>query len=354
MAFKLLWRRREEDRVKYTEKHQEGSQAYIRGYYRGDAYFEPLGTGDRRQALKDFVRRQAEIVKEYEERQKNQGRCNVAYAAQLWYGSDRPEDVDPTGRVKRILQKWATRWLDEITQTDLDKLAVELLPNASGKTRNREVYTPFISIYNRAMEDRGTQKRVWKRPRDSSEEKAIDPPGDEYVAKLLEACKASQKPVRDRACILMFNLTGDRTGAIVALERRNVDLDNGTVFFEKTKNSKPRKVSMAPILWGVMKELCAGQKRDARVFGFKTRYGPAQLLKRLQLRAGIDTIYRPHDVGRHSFGARLANSGMSRGELKKAGNWLSDASVDRYEHIAQDRVSQAVANVDTSKLEGKE
>lgn len=353
MSFKLLWRVQKDEGVKYLEKREEGAQAYIRGYYKGESYFEALGTGDRRLADREFIRKQAEIADEWEKQQQSKGRCNVAYAAKLWYGSDKAEVVDPTGRVIRILQHWATRWLDEITQADLDKLATELLPNASGKTRNREVYTPFIALYNRAMKDSGQQKRLWERPRDSAEETPIDPPSDEYVAALLDACRASQKPIRDYACILMFNLTGDRTGAIVALERRNVDLDNGTVFFEKTKNSQPRKVSMAPILWDAMRELCEGQRRDARVFGFKTRYGPPQLLKRLQMRAGVDTKYRPHDVGRHSFGARLANSGMSRGELKKAGNWLSDAAVARYEHIAQDRVSLAVAAVDTSKLEKK-
>ncbi len=74
------------------------------------------------------------------------------------------------------------------------------------------------------------------------------------------------------------------------------------------------------------------------------------MIKRLQRRAGLSEAVRPHDIGRHSFGARLAASGLSRGALKRAGNWKSDKAVARYEHFQRSQIDAAVAGVDTSKL----
>jgi integrase len=138
------------------------------------------------------------------------------------------------------------------------------------------------------------------------------------------------------------------------LEWRHINFDKGTVNFHNTKNDEQRLVSMPQLLTDALRMLHTEAKLKGiggpgdKVFRFETRTGFYQMVKRLQKRAGLSTAPRPHDMGRHAFGAHHANSGMSRAELMQAGNWKSDEAAKRYEHIRRDRVTKAA---DTSQLE---
>ncbi|MBS0270732.1 MAG: tyrosine-type recombinase/integrase [Proteobacteria bacterium] len=360
MPFKLLWESRTEaGKRKYSSDWSSGARAYLRGNYAGHAYFESLETGDRKLAQINFTKRAAEIVTETEARKRNKGRCNFAYAVTLYFGTSKPEERDPTGRISKIFDKWGTKFLDEISQVDLNNLAVELHPNAGPKTLNREVFTPFIAVYNAAVDDNRAPQKRWKRPDGCYKKAKTVAPGDADINKLIAAAsdidgRNELKALRNRAAILTITLTGERTtAATVKLRWCDIDFTENTIYFPETKNGKERLVLMPPLLARTLatyKE-AANPKPDDIVFGWKTRFGISQMIQHARKKAGL-THYRPHDIGRHGFARRmLRKGGLKRPQLKRAGNWESDAAVERYEHFELDEIDFAVRDIDTSELE---
>ncbi len=359
MSFKLLWETRTETgKRKFSESWSRGAKAYIRGDHAGHAYFESLKTSNRSVAQSNFAKRQAEIVKGSEE-QRDPSKVNFAAAVKIYFGSDDPEKIDPTGRVARIFDQIGPRALATFNQTDLDDLAKTLCPKASAATRNREVYTPFIAVYNAAARAGKVVERRWHRPKGAHDRKAVNPPTDKQIARMIKAAtrkwgRTDWERARNKAAILTYTLTGDRTGAIIRVMWPHIDFDAGTIFYPKTKNSEPRTLLMPPILVEALKELKRlSADLKAPVFGWKTRFGPAQMIAHARQLAGLDRI-RAHDIGRHAFGRRGRQAlRFDRAELKKAGNWKSDAAAEVYDHLEIDEIKERLRDVDTSVLTGE-
>ena len=366
MSFKLIWESRtKEGKRVYAEQWSKGAKAYIRGHYAGKPYFESLRTGSRRVAAVAFANRQNEIVSAIDERRMNTGRVNFAWAVKNYFGPNKPEEKDPVGRIAKLFDTFATRFLDDITQQELDDAAAKLRPKATGKTRNREVYTPFIAVYTAAAKSGKAPERSWRRPEGAHRAIETNAPSDAEIKKLIAIAsdrngRNYRTAARNKAALIMLTLTGERTtAATVELKWRNIDFNAGTVLFANTKNKKPRLVMMPPLLVKALTEwaaFCKAKDSDAPdpealVFGWKTRTGLAQMVAHARERAKVGKL-RPHDIGRHSFGRRMRQKGkLDRPKLKKAGNWLSDTAVERYDHFELDEVSEAVRDVDTSELE---
>jgi integrase len=367
MPFKLIWETRDPSgKRKYSQAWTRGAKAYIRGHHAGHPYFESLQTRSRSVAAQQFAKRQSEIVEGANAG--IDGKINFAGAVKLYFGSEDPEVIDPTGRIAKIFDKIAERKIATFGQSDLDDLAKELRPNAGPKTRNREVYTPFIAVYNAAAADGKAVERRWRRPKGAHDDFETSPPSDEQIALLIKAAsriwgRSELEAIRNKAAILMVTLTGERNTAISTLKAKDISFwgeDEGAVVFGKTKNRKPRRVLMPPILVRAMREyldLLAKESptgtvgHDRQIFRWETRAGLSRMILRARKTAGIGD-FRPHDVGRHGFGRRIRQTaGIDLPKLKKAGNWLSDAAVARYDHFAADEVDHAVRDVDTKDLE---
>lgn len=360
MPFKLVWETRSEaGKRKFSEAWTRGAKAYIRGHHAGHPYFESLKTGNRALATQKFAARQAEIVKGAEDQQ-DTTKVNFAACVQIYFGSEDPEKLDPTGRVARVFDQIAEVIMNRYGQTDLDELARKLYPNAGPKTRNREVYTPFIAVYNAAAAAGKVIERRWRRPKGANDVVPVYPPTDKQIARMIAAAcskwgRTEWERLRNKAAILAYTLTGDRTGAIINVLWAHIDFDAGTIHFPKTKNTQPRTLLMPPALIKALKALAAlGCDPKERVFGWKTRFGPAQMIAHARQRAGIERV-RPHDIGRHAFGRRGRRQiGFDRAELKSAGNWRSDSAASRYDHLDIDAIKERLRDVDTSELDGEE
>jgi integrase len=71
------------------------------------------------------------------------------------------------------------------------------------------------------------------------------------------------------------------------------------------------------------------------VFGFSTVQGVNKVLQRASKRARLDYL-SSHQIGRHTFAARLLNAGYDIKTVKEAGRWKKLAIVDeRYGHLEQ-------------------
>jgi integrase len=209
--------------------------------------------------------------------------------------------------------------------------------------------------------------RRWKSPKVPRH--IVDAPDDEYIARLRDAAlwqgkgkrnvrTGSMTPERDATAVLFLTLTGARSGEAQKVRIRDVRLESGRVLLRKTKNGKSRQVMMPPVLVAAIRALVEtrrqqGASGDDFLFGFKTRFGIPQMIRRTRKRAGLPH-YRPHDIGRHAFATRLLYNGASLLDVQKAGGWDSARMVsDHYAHLSQEHVDKIVSGVNTDRLENR-
>lgn len=138
------------------------------------------------------------------------------------------------------------RKLKDITQTDLDAAAKALAQNASRETLIRQVYTPFIAVWNHAARKQWADVRIWERPRKPKGTNVVrETKGRagtfaveyEHAARFI----AAMSPAPAMLMTFLF-YTGLRPIEAFALEAHNVDLEKRWLVVEKSKTGEGRGV----------------------------------------------------------------------------------------------------------------
>jgi integrase len=221
--------------------------------------------------------------------------------------------------VEPLLRHFKTAKLKSITQSDLDKAARVLYPNTSPETRNRQVYTPFIAIWNHAVGNEWAVPRKWARPRKAK--------GTNVVA--LKKQRAGTHPVTyDHAAqfvaamspapaMLMTALfyTGMRPIELFGLEAKSVNVKGRWITLTKTKTGEPRGVPMHEFIAPLFASLA---ERGGILF--RTHKGEPYAIKEDgggQLKTAINGARKRsgiHDVspytGRHTVSTALVVAGV--------------------------------------------
>jgi integrase len=224
-----------------------GKVWWIRGTVHGQAVYESTGSYDKEAAEALRIKREAQLVSDHVYGAK--ATRTFAHAAESYLVSG--GDVRFIGTVDGgLLGYFYSRRLRDITQSDLDEAARKLYPNAQPETRNRQLYTPFIAVWNHAVKNGWAEVRMWQRPR--------KPKGTNVVR--LGSQRSGTAPVDyDRAAqfvaamspapaMLMTALfySGLRPIEAFALEASDVDLARRWLVVQRSKTGEPRGV---PIHW---------------------------------------------------------------------------------------------------------
>ncbi|MGI9146030.1 MAG: tyrosine-type recombinase/integrase [Chloroflexota bacterium] len=168
---------------------------------------------------------------------------------------------------------------------------------------------------------------------------------EDEVTRLVQAASADPNPIRDRALLLMLLDTGCRVGELCAATLADLDVDEGVITFNRTKNGHPRVVKFR-----------VPARRDG---------GPALMALRQWLRVreaqpGVNAIF----TTRERFGlsarrvreifvelgkvARVANAGPHRMRHTAASEFLAErpgAEImlrSRLGHISHDSLTDYV------------
>ncbi|MBL0220062.1 MAG: site-specific integrase [Myxococcales bacterium] len=173
--------------------------------------------------------------------------------------------------------------------------------------------------------------------------KMREPPGRalfldrEQAAALLSACHLERSP--DLAPLATLALaTGARSGELLALEWRDVDLAAGRATFRRTKNGSDRTVPLAGLARvALLERLRPGTPPTGRVF---PRPFPRDAFDRAKRRAGLAPL-RFHDL-RHTFASWLAMAGATLPELAEALGHRTLAMVRRYAHFTAGHTAAVV------------
>jgi integrase len=147
----------------------------------------------------------------------------------------------------------------------------------------------------------------------------------------LEALLEASSP-HLRAWILVSTYTGLRASEMLRQIPPDYGLRPGWVNIGRTKNGTPAFVPLPPAAIEAV-EAIMPEHNDAPVFGYETVQGVNSALRRAAKRAEVPYL-STHQIGRHTFAARILGAGHDIKTLKEAGRWKKLQVVDkRYGHL---------------------
>lgn len=158
---------------------------------------------------------------------------------------------------------------------------------------------------------------------------------DKERIRLLKECKEIKNPYLYPVVLIAIS-TGARKMEILSLKWSEVDLQNGRVILEETKNGERRSLSLVKEVLEVIKRLY--NKRESEVWLFpskKNRDKPFDITrgwKRALKNAQIEN-FRFHDL-RHTSASYLAMNGASMGEIADILGHKTLQMVKRYSHLS--------------------
>lgn len=297
---------------------------YISGSLYGQRYRESTGTSSRAHAEAILARRQKEILDAVALGQENT--TTFAEAAEMYMLSGGEARFLPP-----LIKAFGHLRLIDITQRDISEYVGKLSSGPAGI--NRQVFTPLIAVFNHAHKSRLGPAPAFQRPI-VRRQKTLRYATDDDIKRLLPHCSD-----RLGAAVLTLTLTGARATEVCNLTEDDVDWEAGVITFVLTKNGEARSVSASETLMRALRHL---RGRPGPLFGFTSRFSLNQAIARACDRAGMETL-TSHEIGRHSFAARLLRMGYTLAEVAKAGGWKSYRVVaETYGHLERSRVDDAV------------
>lgn len=158
---------------------------------------------------------------------------------------------------------------------------------------------------------------------------------------LIEACNARLKPI-----VITALSTGMRRGEILSLTWRQIDLEHGFIFVEKTKSGKRREIPISAIL----KETLTALPRDPSVpwvFYNPSTKKPLQDVKR-SFASALETAkikdFHFHDL-RHTFASHLVMGGTPLATVSQLLGHSDISMTMRYAHLSPSHQAGAVESL---------
>lgn len=243
---------------------------YLRGSVRGIAVFESTRTDDESAAEQIRIQREGTLLAESIHGKKATITfLEAAVSYMAGGGSTRfLGSADESGKWSGLIGHFGCKKLATIGQDDLDAAARKLLPNAGHETRNRQVYTPFIAVWNHAVIQKKADQRKWARPRKpkgtairpTAQRAGTRPVSYEDAARFVLAMSPAPALVMTALFytgmrpIELFSLDADRD--LILPERRWIVL-------ESSKTGEPRGVPMHSFVAPLFQALA---QRGGRLF----------------------------------------------------------------------------------------
>lgn len=232
----------------------------------------------------------------------------------------------PTRFLDRVEDYWKDTLVRDIKPSSIRTMALELYPNASNATRNRQAIIPCQAIINNAAESELCPHVRVKR---FKVDKKIKPAFTiEWVEKFCEHAS----PHLGALALFMF-ATGARISEALAVEWEHVDLERRTVLIPRSKIAEQRQVHLPARLMVAIANLPRMKNRP--VFFYRKRCDMHNLWDATVKRAGLKRM-TAHS-GRHGFATTILRSGID----PKTGAWLGGWKnirhfMETYAHAIED------------------
>lgn len=159
-----------------------------------------------------------------------------------------------------------------------------------------------------------------------------------------------EEPDQDAAAFLRVALlTGMRKGAIIGLQWKDIDFENGFIILqaEYAKKGKTEKIPIPPALREILLKIT--KTESPFVFPGKNggkRQDFRRVARRVKSKAGLPIDFRPLHGLRHTYASHMASSGVSLLTLQKLLTHESPAMTKRYAHLADEALQKAALQAD--------
>lgn len=234
------------------------------------------------------------------------------------------------GKPTRFLEKVEDHWRDtlvkDISAGAIRQAAIEIYPNASAATRNRQAIVPAQAIINHAAElELCATIRV---KRFKTEKKVRKPVTLQWVQRFAKVAS----PHLGALAWFMFQ-TGARVSEAMAVRWSDVDLAARTVRIGQRKTKSERLAHLPVESFAAI----ANQPRSReRVFLYATRMAAHKAWRTAIARAGIERL--SFHSCRHGFATSLLRANIDIVTVARLGGWRTPRHVlETYGHAIEDR-----------------
>lgn len=169
---------------------------------------------------------------------------------------------------------------------------------------------------------------------------------DDECERLLKACKESSNPHLYPVVVLAV-ATGMRQAEILNLTASSIDLVNGRIVLEHTKNGERRLVYLKGHALGIIQELLQKKQQNLNfIFPSKNGFKPMDFRFpwKQALKAASISNFKFHDL-RHSAASFLLMTGASLAEVAEVLGHKTLAMVKRYAHLSESHTSNVVSRM---------
>lgn len=248
---------------------------------------------------------------------------------------------------------YGSRALIEITSALLTQAREELLKatTPSGTLRTNSTVNRYLSTMSSAFTmafkelqwiSENPFKRVSKLKEGGGRNRFLT---KEELHTFLECCQQNRNP-HLFGMVLIAALMGLRFGEVASLKWKHVDLENGFITIETTKNGDRRAVPLPEQVACHLKSLERPKHPEDYVFPSRdpTKRHPLSMIrkafKKALKQAGIED-FRYHDL-RHTCASHLAMNGATQGELMEILGHRSPSMTRRYAHFSREHISRVL------------
>jgi integrase len=288
----------------------------VRGTYLGQYIDRSTETGDRRKA-QAFLRRIEEAIE----------RGHFSAAPPLSFAAAATAYMQGGGEKRflaRVIKYFGLTAASAIDQTALDAGATALYPAATPATRNRQFYTPALSVLRHA----GIET-PFRRPKDAlGTPRRIFLTGKQFE-RLVIAARAQDGEFE--ALITLLFYTGLRLSEALGLRCADIHLSDTLAYCGKTKNGEPRTVYLPPRVVAALANHPRGLDRaDRRLFKWSKGGALYNLAKEVYKAAGVNDGGARFHIFRHSYGKHMTAAGA---DLVATNVWKSPTAARGYQHF---------------------
>jgi integrase len=220
--------------------------------------------------------------------------------------------------IPKVLKHLKGRKLGSIKPAELRQMAIEIYPNASPATRNRQAIIPARAVINHGH-DLGWCGPIKVKQFDVPRSRKNRPVDRAWLDTFLAESDASGLPHLS-ACVLFMHQNAARVSEAINVLGEHTDLQERVILLAKTKTDEwsPRYIT-AELAVRIM---ALAPEPGKRIFGYTDRQAVNRRMKAVCERAGIP--YRSsHAAGRHSFGTNTMAAGARIKDAMDAGGWKS-------------------------------
>lgn len=264
-------------------------------------------------------------------------------------------DINKDGVERGLMVHFGDTNLSRITQEVLDKAAREMYPTATPETLNRQVYTPFIAVWNHAFASEPSMIRKWRRPRKAKgtnvsvlkKQRSGDRPVSyDHAAVFVSAMSPSPAMVMT----LLF-YTGLRPIEALALRAEDVDIARRWIVVRYSKTGEPRGVPMHDFLASWLPSLVRRAGEDGKPLLRGPRGEPYKAVEEgggglkssingARRRTGIKDV-SPY-TARHSVSTQLVVEGVHPHIKDQILGHAADDMSRHYTHVPQQPLIDAI------------